>query len=186
VKKGLSVGLLFVLLTGLLGTAQYTLMQTPSCIAGEGCSLIVMTWNVEHYFVPSETEEMRSWFSQVLEELNPSILFIQEIANDGRIDHFKHAEEAYPKAVFTNTRSATDNAIFFHQDIAVANLLDPARDSSSETSFKHPPQIARITYDGISVVVMSVHLTCGDTARTERRKERQHLVDLVQGLRIAF
>jgi len=150
---------------------------------GEGCDLVLMTWNVEHYYVDSETEEMRSWFSQVLKELNPAILFIQEIANDEKIAHFKDAEEAYPIAVFTNTGSGTDNAIFFHQDITVEDLPDPVRDSTSETSFRHPPQIARFTHDGVSAVVISVHLTWGDDARTERGKERQHLVNRVRDLR---
>lgn len=181
--KKLVTIVLLIFLAGVAALGQYTLMQQPPCMNVEGCDRVLMTWNVEHYYVDSETEEMRSWFSQALEELNPAILFIQEIANDEKIAHFKDAEEAYPIAVFTNTGSGTDNAIFFHQDITVEDLPDPVRDSTSETSFRHPPQIARFTHDGVSTVVISVHLTWGDDARIERGKERQHLVDLVQGLR---
>lgn len=180
--KGLVVGLLLVLVTGLVGTAQYTLMQSPSCTTGDDCDLVLMTWNVQFY--PEDTEAEKTWFGQVLRELDPDILFIQEIGNEDRVQTFVATEIGYTQYSFTNTSSGMDNAVFFHEDIAVTDLDDPGYDKTSAAGFMNPPQVTHFSFGALSAVLISVHLTWDDNNATGKRtEERQRLIELLDNLR---
>lgn len=157
-------------------------MQSPACITGEDCDLILMTWNVQFY--PEDTEEEKTWFSKVLRELDPDILFIQEIGNEDRVRTFKATEVAYTQYSFTNTSSRMDNAVFFHEDLTVTDIDDPEYDTTSAAGFMNPPQVTHFSFGDIDAVLISVHLTWDDNNATGKRtEERQRLVELVDDLR---
>ena len=88
-----------VLVSGIVAPAVGQLLyQIPSCVAD--CALLLMSWNVQFY--PEDTNDEKAWFTQVLEQLDPAILLIQEIGNDDRVNVFTVTEAAYSQKSFTN------------------------------------------------------------------------------------
>lgn len=132
------------------------------CNADHGFSL--MTWNVRGY--PEATAARQTWFSDVLEEYDPDILCVQEIANIDRVTTFINSEPAYTQFAFLDSSDGQDNAIFFHGDVLVSDVSDP-------TGFRHPAQLCYFRYAGLDAYVLTVHLTWD--SKSERAEERRLL-----------
>ncbi len=124
-------------------------------------NLTITTWNVRGY--PETREEYRPWFSEQLNELDPDVVCLQEIANNERVNRFVE-EEGFEKVAFRNTSDGQDNAIFAEEYIHLENISNPK-------GFKHLPQAAYVYFQEFDAVIITVHLTYTDVEQREREKE---------------
>jgi len=135
--------------------------------------LKIVTWNVRGY--PESIAEREKWFSDKLIGLDPNIICIQEIANQGRIDTFIREEVGFNKAAFTDVSAdGQDNAIFMKEGVRFKDVGDP-------NGFKHLPQVAYVYYEGFDAVIITVHLTWGiGFGDPDRIQEWEILKNVVQ------
>ena len=96
-------------------------------------------------------------------ELNPDIVCVQEIANQGRIDTFVASEVSYSLSAFQDSSDGQDNAIFSKASVTMLDIEDPA-------GFQHPVQAAYVARDGFDAVVVTVRLSWTNKALREQEK----------------
>ena len=130
--------------------------------------LVIATWNVRGY--PEKRAEDKAWFTSKLSELNPDIVCIREIANQGRIDTFTSNEIGYSLSAFQDSSDGQDNAIFSKASVTLLDIEDP-------TGFQHPVQAAYVARDGFDATIATVHLPW--TNRTLREQEKAALKGVV-------
>lgn len=146
------------------------LLLASGIVALGETSFSVMTWNIQGY--PESTAVHRTWFTQSLEEYEPTILCIQEIDDSGNVDIFI-ATEYVEAGAFTDSSSERDNAIFCDSSVTLWNVPDP-------DGFLHPAQLSVFLIDGIPYYVLTIQLDGADFA--QRAKERELLEAVVDGM----
>jgi|GEM_PF-853606 len=154
----------------LLAFATSCMVVAPIPATADGFS--VMTWNVRGY--PESTSDRRAWFSSVLDEYEPDILCVQEIANADRVAAFLVNESLYVEAAFLDSGDGQDNAVFF------SSAFEYVLDAADPNGFFHPAQLAFFQRNGFDAHVLTVHLAWTDTA--QRAAERLRLADVTAAL----
>ncbi|MCF7974341.1 MAG: endonuclease/exonuclease/phosphatase family protein [Phycisphaerae bacterium] len=123
--------------------------------------LVIATWNIRGY--PEKRASDRAWFTATLSELNPDIVCIQEIANQGKVNSFLSTELNFASSAFQESSDGQDNAIFIKASVTMLDLADP-------TGFQHPVQAVYVAYDGFDAAIVTVHLSWTNKALREREK----------------
>lgn len=156
----------YKVLPSCLAVAAALLVGAASCEPPGSLPLsaevVFVTWNVRGY--PEAEAEKKEWFYAELGRLDPDVLCVQEIANQGRVEEFLQAEPAFTQAAFLDSSDGQDNAIFAQGSAVLQDLPDP-------TGFQHPAQAALVSKDGFDAVVITVHLSWTDVARREAEKQ---------------
>ena len=78
--------------------------------------------------------------------MNPDIICIQEIANQGKADTFLANEDHFASVAFLDSSDGQDNAIFTTERIEIKDIPD-------STGFQHPAQAAHVVYNGFDAVI---------------------------------
>jgi endonuclease/exonuclease/phosphatase family metal-dependent hydrolase len=142
----------------------------PLAVAVEP-QLQVLTWNVRG--TPEKTAEDVAWFSAQLGRLQPAVLCLQEVANQGSGDRLVADNPAFQVVGFHDSPDGQDNAI-------LATAAVTGKDLPGPEGFQHPAQLAYIAEGGFDAVVLTLHLSWTDKAK--REQEKQLLKAVVQSL----
>jgi endonuclease/exonuclease/phosphatase family metal-dependent hydrolase len=137
---------------------------------GDETAFSLMTWNIQGY--PESTWMQRIWFTDSIEDYEPTILCIQEIAYTANVDAFV-ATEYVTSSAFVESPGVFDNVIFLDSPFTLWNASDPA-------GFLRPAQLIVLLIDGHPYYILTVHLA--ETDASLRAAERALLSVVVDSL----